>query len=100
MPAREWIRTFGDPAVLADLRAAVLEMAAEVDDCDPATCAHDAALVHPLDVHDWIEQKVKGAEAARVAREKVIPERVWRGIRSDEPAGRPGRRQANLAAAS
>ena len=74
-PRREWIQRFADPAILSDLRDAVIAMAAEVDDCDPETCAHDAALVHPLDVHDWIEGKV--------FREAEKPPRLV-------PAGRPG----------
>lgn len=96
-PNREWLATF-TPEVLSDLRAAARAFHAEIDDCDPEACAHSEPKMYATDLPDWIERHVKQLEAEEVAKARIIPEKVWRGVRSHEPAGRPGRREANLAA--
>ena len=95
MSRRDWRSTFTDPVVLSDLFAAARECHAEVDDCDPETCAHREPMMFPIELPQWIEGHVQRAEAERVARERVVPEQEWRGVRSNEPAGRPNTRRAH-----
>ena len=84
----DWRATFADPAVLADLRAAVREMAAEIDDCDPDAFMHQAALVHPMDVHDWIERELH-----------LASQRPVRFERGHSPRRRKHEERLNLAVA-
>lgn len=61
MTVRDWHRTFSDPVVLADLEAALRQMAAELDDCDPEECLHPEQRVHPFEVLTWIQDELRMA---------------------------------------
>ena len=77
--AREWVRTFSDPAAMSDLREALRAMAGELDECDPEECLHPEQRIHPHEVYEWIEREVH--------RENGKPSRLV-------PAGRPGAHEA------
>lgn len=72
----EWHETFADKAVMEDLRAALREMAGQLDDCDPETCMHAEQRVHPYEVYEWIERELRKAAQA-----KERPVRFERGHR-------------------
>lgn len=69
-PRREWVQTFADPALLSDLRAAIVDMARTIDACDPEECMHDEAMVHPIEVFHWIECEVQAAKREPVRFER------------------------------
>jgi hypothetical protein len=56
--AREWIRTFGDPAVLSDLRAAARACMATVCSHTPDRCDCVANRMTPDELVAWIEREV------------------------------------------
>lgn len=77
MTAREWTRTFADPAALADLREAARDCMAQVCDHSPALCGCSENRMTPDELVAWIEREVILSQQR--------PQRI-------EPAGRPGRK--------
>ena len=58
MSRRDWIRTFGDPAVLADLFDAAQSCMATICTDDPEHCDCSDNRMTPLELAQWIQREV------------------------------------------
>ena len=56
--AREWIRTFADPATLSDLRAAATDCQAQICNHDPPDCDCPENRMLPSEFVDWLEREL------------------------------------------
>lgn len=59
---RDWLRTFADPAMLSDLRAAAADCMSQVCGHEPHECDCRANLMQPVEFCDWVELEVRNAE--------------------------------------